>query len=144
MFEGGLRVPLLARWPARLPAGRVTDALLTTLEVVPTLLAAAGSAAPAGVVLDGFDMTAVLAGKEPSRRNEMFWQRRGDKAARIGNYKWVDAEKGSGVFDLSRDLGEQHDLSHSQPELLARLRARWQAWRQEMDQAEPRGPFRDY
>jgi arylsulfatase A-like enzyme len=144
MFEGGLRVPLLARWPARLPAGRVTDAFLTTLEVVPTLLAAAGTAAPAGVVLDGFDMTAVLAGKEPSRRNEMFWQRRDDKAARIGNYKWVDAEKGSGVFDLSRDLREQHDLSHSQPELLARLRARWQAWRQEMEQAEPRGPFRDY
>jgi hypothetical protein len=43
----------------------------------------------------------------------MFWQRRADKAARVDHFKWVESEKGSGLFDLSRDLGEQTDLSQT-------------------------------
>jgi arylsulfatase A-like enzyme len=144
MFEGGLRVPFLARWPARLPAGRVTDEFLTTLEIFPTLTRAAGAVPPSGVVLDGFDMTAVLQGKEKSARAEMFWQRRKDRAARVGTYKWVESAAGSGLFDLARDISEQRDLSQERPELLEQLRNRWAAWRQHMDDAEPRGPFRDY
>ncbi len=144
MFEGGLRVPLLARWPARLPAGQVTDEFLTALEVFPTLAAATGAELPAKVILDGHDMLPVLEGRAKSPRTEMFWQRRGDKAARVGSYKWVESEKGNGLFDLAHDLGEQHDLSQARPELLQQLRARWQSWRRAMDAAEPRGPFRDY
>ena len=79
-----------------------------------------------------------------SPRGEMFWQRRLDKAARVGNYKWVAAEQGSGLFDLASDLGEKRDLSAEKPELLARIQARFAAWQKEMDAAEPRGPFRDY
>jgi arylsulfatase A-like enzyme len=84
MWEGGLRVPFLARWPGKLPAGKVTDAFLTALELVPTLLAASGAKAPEGVKLDGFDMLPVLRGEVESPRWEMFWQRRGDKAAQDG------------------------------------------------------------
>jgi arylsulfatase A-like enzyme len=144
MFEGGLRVPFLARWPARLPAGRVTDEFLTALEVLPTLAAATGAPLPENVTLDGHDMLPVLEGKARSPRTEMFWQRRGDKATRVGNYKWVESERGAGLFDLSRDLGETTDLSASHPDVLKRVRERWQAWRKQMDAAEPRGPFRDY
>jgi arylsulfatase A-like enzyme len=144
MFEGGLRVPFLARWPARLPAGRVTDAFLSTLEVLPTLAAAAGAAPPEGVTLDGFDMLPILAGERPSPRAELFWQRRDDKAARVGQWKWVESERGKGLFDLSNDIGEQTDLSAAHPDVRERVRGRWQAWRTAMDAAEPRGPFRDY
>ena len=52
----------------------------------------------------------------------MFWQRRKDRAARVGNYKWVESARGNGLFDLSKDIGERHDLSAEQPEVLARLR----------------------
>jgi arylsulfatase A-like enzyme len=144
MFEGGLRVPFLARWPGCLPAGRVTDEFLSTLEVLPTLAAATGAPLPEKVILDGFDMLPVLEGRTESPRAEMFWQRRGDKAARVGPYKWVESAKGSGLFDLSRDIGETTDLSHEHPDVLKRVRGRWQAWRKAMDAAEPRGPFRDY
>jgi arylsulfatase A-like enzyme len=144
MFEGGLRVPFLARWPGVLPPATVTDEFLTSLEVFPTLTRAAGAEPPRDVILDGFDMLPVLQGKVKSPRTEMFWQRRTDRAARVGGYKWVASERGSGLFDLTQDIGEKHDLSSEQPELLAKVKGRWDAWRKQMDDAEPRGPFRDY
>jgi arylsulfatase A-like enzyme len=144
MWEGGLRVPFLAWWPGKLPAGRVTDEFLTALELFPTIAAATGARLPDGVKLDGFDMLPVLRGEKPSPRTEMFWQRRGDRAARVGRWKWSESQRGGGLFDLAADPGETRDLSKEQPEVLATLRARWQAWREEMDAAEPRGPFRDY
>ncbi len=144
LWEGGLRVPFLARWPARIPAGRVSDEFLTTLELLPTLAAAAGAPPPKDVALDGYDMLPTLSGGVPSPRKEMFWEFRGQKAARIGNYKWIEAEQSGGLYDLASDIGEKNDLSAKQPELAADIAARWAAWRKQMDQAEPRGPFRDY
>ncbi len=144
MFEGGLRVPCIVRWPGRLPAGAVCDEFLSALEIFPTVLAAAGVEPPEGVVLDGFDMLPVLAGEAPSPRKEMFWQRRGDWAARVGNWKWVHSAKGSGLFDLQSDLGETRDLTSQRPEVLRMMQRRFAAWKQAMEAAEPRGPFRDY
>ena len=144
MFEGGIRVPCIVRFPGRIPPGTVCGEFLTSLEIFPTLVAAAGLKPPEGVLLDGFDMLPVLAGKAPSPRKEMFWQRRGDRAARVGNWKWVDSSRGTGLFDLTADAGEQHDLSAEKPEVLAMLKARFTAWEKQMEAAEPRGPFRDY
>lgn len=144
MWEGGLRVPFLFRWPARVPPGRVTDEFLTALEILPTLLAATGAAAPTDLQLDGFDLLPVVRGERPSPRAEMFWQRRGDKAARCGNWKWIESADGGGLFDLAADPGETTDLSAREPETARRLRERFAAWRREMDATPPRGPFRDY
>jgi arylsulfatase A-like enzyme len=144
LWEGGLRVPFVARWPGRIPAGVVRDEFLTTLELFPTFVAAAEAKPPRDVTLDGFDMLPVLSGRTPSPRTEMFWEFRGDKAARIGQFKWLDSEKGRGLFDLSNDPGESHDLSESKPEIVARIRQRYAAWSQALEAAEPRGPFRDY
>jgi arylsulfatase A-like enzyme len=144
MFEGGLRVPFLARWPGQLPAGRVSDDFLTSLEVFPTLARVAGAEPPKDVILDGFEMLPVLQGMQVSPRKEVFWQRRSDRAARVGQYKWVESASGSGLFDLSSDLGEQRDLRRDRPDVLKQVQNRWSAWRGTMDAAEPRGPFRDY
>ncbi len=146
MWEGGLRVPFIAHWPGTIPAGRVTDEWLTSLELFPMLADVAGAKRPEGVKLDGFDnLLGVLQGKESSKRQDMFWERRNLRAARVGQWKWVDmAGKGGGLFDLSNDLGETKDLSKSRPEVLGMVKERFAAWRREMDAAEPRGPFRDY
>jgi hypothetical protein len=96
------------------------------------------------VKLDGFNMLPVLQGQAKSPRTEMFWQRRSDRAARVGNWKWVEAGKGKGLFDLSNDLGETKDLSKAKPDVLAMMKAKFAQWRAEMDASEPRGPFRDY
>jgi arylsulfatase A-like enzyme len=144
MWEGGIRVPCLVRYPGHIPAGTTSSEFLTSLELFPTVLKAAGISPPQDVVLDGFDMLPVLVGKESSSRQEMFWERRADKAARVGDWKWVDSGKGGGLFNLAEDIGEEHDLSKEKPDVLKRIKNRFAAWRKAMDEAEPRGPFRDF
>jgi arylsulfatase A-like enzyme len=144
MWEGGLRVPFIAWWPGKLPAGKVTDEFLTSLEVFPMLTEISGATPTPGVKLDGFNMLPVLQGRAKSARTEMFWERRSDRAARVGNWKWVDTAKGAGLFDLGTDLSETKDLSKEKPEVLAMMKAKFAAWKAEMEASEPRGPFRDY
>jgi arylsulfatase A-like enzyme len=144
MFEGGLRVPCIVRWPSVVPAGSVCGEFLTSMEIYPMLCNATGIRTPRDVALDGFDMTSVLTGKEKSSRREMFWKRKGDKAARVGNYKWVESARGSGLFDLSSDIGEQHDLSKEKPDVLESVKSRFAAWQKQMAEAEPRGPFKNF
>lgn len=144
MFEGGLRVPAICRWPGKIPAGTICNEFLTSMEIFPMLCSAAGLGTPKGVTLDGFDMTAVLADRQKSPRREMFWQRRSNKAARVGNFKWVESSRGSGLFDLSKDIGEQNDLSRQKPQVLATVKARFEAWKKLMAEAEPRRPFRNF
>lgn len=145
MWEGGNRVCAIIRYPGRVPAGSVNHEFLTSLELFPTLVNAAGLEPPAGVELDGFDMMPVLAGEAKSQRTEMFWERaREGRAARVGNWKWTDSRRGGGLFDLTKDIGEENDLSQERPEKLEELKAAFEAWEKEMETAEPRGPFRDY
>ena len=146
MWEGGIRVPCLIRWPnGEVPAGSVNDQFLSALEILPSLANATGAALPSGVMLDGFDWWPVIRGERESPRKEMFWQRRDTIGIRVGNWKWVDmGEQGSGLFDLSSDVGESKDLSRERPEVLKRLMDRYENWLAEMETAEPRGPFRDF
>lgn len=144
MFEGGVRVPFLMRWPGRIPAGTVSGEFLSALEVFPTLVAAAGAKVPDGIVLDGFDMLRILQGHEPSPRESMFWERQGEYGARVGKWKLVESRRGSGLFDLSEDLGETTDLRRALPAVRKRIEQRYQDWRRTMAEAGPRGPFKDY
>ena len=140
----GKQNPAICRWPGAIPAGTVCNEFLTSMEIFPMLCSAAGLGPPKNVILDSFDMTEILAGNKKSPRKEMFWQRRSNKAARVGNWKWVESSRGSGLFDLSKDIGEQNDLSKQKPDVLATLKARFDAWKKLMAQAEPRRPFRDF
>ncbi len=144
MFEGGIRVPCIVKWPGKIPAGTTSNAFLTSLEILPTLCAATGAVPTKGVPLDGFDMLSVLQGKRASARTEMFWQRKLDKGARVGHWKWVESSRGKGLFDLRHDIGERRDLSKERPEILKKVQARFANWKKQMQAAEPRGPFRDF
>jgi arylsulfatase A len=142
--EGGVRVSFIARWPGVIPPATTTSEFLSALDVFPTLAAVSGAEVPPYLFLDGFDILPVLQGRQKSPRREIFWQSRHSRAARVGTMKWVEAPSYSGLFDLNSDPGEQRDLAAEQPDRLAEVRGRWEAWRREMDRAEPRGPFRDY
>lgn len=144
IFEGGLRVPCIIRWPGRVPAGKTSDAFLTSLEILPTLLKSCQVKPPQDIILDGFDLLPVLQGETPSTRNTMFWQRRHDIGVRVGDWKWVNSSRGSGLFNLKTDIGEQQDLSATHPEKLKELKQHFDRWKKQMNAAEPRGPFRDY
>ena len=144
MWEGGIRVPCVVRFPGRIPAGTVSHEFLTSLELVPTVLQACGITLPKNVILDGYNMMPTLSGKTQSPRTSMFWQRRLDKAARVGDWKLVDAVNGHGLFNLAKDIGEKNDLSKSHPDKFRELQQALSAWQSEMQASEPRGPFRDY
>jgi len=144
MFEGGIRVPCIVRWPGKIPAGSTSNEFLTSLEIFPMLCAASGTKPPQSNTLDGFDMLGVLQGTKKSPRQEMFWQRRLDKGARVGHWKWVESGRGNGLFDLRNDVAEKKDLSKERPEILKMMKARFANWKKEMQAAEPRGPFRDF
>jgi len=147
MYEGGIRVPALVRWPGRIAPKTVNNEFLTSMEILPLLVKAAGLDSDKvlpEVTLDGFDMADVLAGKAKSKRREMFWQRRNQRAARVDHWKWIKNSRGEYLFDLAKDIGEKTDLSKAKPIQLKLMRARFAAWEKQMNEAAPRGPFRDY
>lgn len=146
MWEGGIRVPCIVRWPGgKIPASSVNDEFLTSMELFPSLSKAAGLETPDELILDGYDWWPTLRGESDSPRETMFWKRRDLLGARIGDWKWVDmGGKSGGLFNLKYDIGEKNDLSKKNPEKLAELKAAFQTWLKKMDEAEPRGPFRDF
>ncbi len=144
VYEGGIRVCALARYPAAIPAGSRCDEFLTSLEVMPTLLNLADVQPPDDLHLDGFDMLPVLAGRLESSRRQMAWKRRDLEALRYDNWKWVRTQKAVELFDLAKDPAESRDLARTNPDLARQLQQRFEDWLSEMDAAPPRGPFRDY
>ena len=144
LWEGGIRVPFIAWWPGKLPAGKVTDEFLTGLELFPTFTKVAGARSPKNVVIDGFDALPVLQGTTKSPRSEMYWVGRRDGAARVGNWKWHSSATSGGLYDLANDIGETKDLTKEKPDVVASMAAKFAAFKKEMDATEPRGPFRDY
>lgn len=146
MWEGGIRVQCLVRWPdGNVPAGAVNDEFLSSLEILPSLLAATGNQKMEDIILDGHNWWPVICDGAESPRTEMFWQRKNLIGARVGNWKWTEMQsKGNGLYDLANDIGESKDLSKLHPDKLEMVKARYQNWLAEMEAAEPRGPFRDY
>jgi arylsulfatase A len=148
LFEGGVRVPFIARWPGHIPPGTIRDDFLSGLELFPSLLAVARVPSPSAIIYDGFNMLPVLEGRAHSARRDFFWEhvflQVHGRAARAGHWKWVESTQGSGLFDLMTDLSETRDLSLHRPAVLKGMKERWSAWKKQMDEAEPRGPFRDF
>ena len=137
LYEGGLRIPLIVRWPGHVPAGRVVDAPVINTDWVPTLLASAGLPQPRD--LDGVNLLPLLTrrGAPPSRR--FYWHfphytnqgSRPGGAVRDGRWKLVERYDDGVIelFDLAHDPGEAHDLSRAQPRVTRRLAAALAAWR---------------
>ena len=123
-FEGGIHVPFVARWPARIPAGQRFAAPVSNIDVLPTAAAAAGVALPGDRPIDGRDLLPYLdprAERPPSRT--LFWRDGPNRAVRDGTWKLIVSErpKRTWLFDLAIDPTERNDLSTARPEQLARL-----------------------
>jgi len=143
-YEGGIRVPSIIKWPGAVEAGSVNNQFLSSLEIMPTLLAATNVSVPESIVLDGFNMLSVLQGENESSRQEMYWELRGDQAARVGEWKWLKDKGGEHLFNLEEDVKEENDLSIDRPDKLKMMRKKFADWQKEMQKAEPRGPFKDF
>ena len=141
-FEGGPRVPFVAQWKGRWPAGKVYDFPVINLDVLPTVVAAAGGKAESARSVDGVDLTPFVTGANPARPHQTLYWRYGPQwAVRHGDLKLVVSRGGSGkpeLYDLSKDVGESKDLAAAQPAKVRELQALWDKWSAE--QAEPSAP----
>jgi arylsulfatase A-like enzyme len=132
LYEGGIRTPLLARWPRKLRAGSVSNLISAHWDMLPTFCELAGAKTPEN--LDGISMLPTLLGRthEQTQHEAMYWEfseRGRSQAARIGNWKGirVDLKKNPDapieLYDLSKDIGEEHNIADQHPEVVAQLRA---------------------
>jgi arylsulfatase A-like enzyme len=141
VWEGGVRVPFFIQWKGRIPAGRVVDGMVSSMDIAATAVSVAGADPKTGKPLDGLDLMPLLDGKPDAPRHDvLFFEFGSQHAVRMGDWKWANVPKrksaamqiegGSGLFNLREDLGETRDLSAEQPERLIQLQdafARWSA-----------------
>jgi arylsulfatase A-like enzyme len=130
-WEGGTRVPFLARWPGRIPAGAVSADLARTLDILPTIAGIARAPLPAGRVIDGQDIRAFLEGKAPSPDEWFFYYDAGGRLEGVRDRRWklhrTFPEKGEPVtelFDLLTDPSERWNIAAEHPDVIARLSER--------------------
>lgn len=136
-YEGGYRLPCIVRWPGKVPVGRTSDAILATVDFMPTFAALTGFEIPQDRKIDGIDQTALLLGQREMGREHFYFSGAG---VRLGKWKYLKAnahfhgyaiedsrEKVEELYDLEADLGEQVNLATKYPERVAELKKLMQA-----------------
>jgi arylsulfatase A-like enzyme len=128
LFEGGHRVPAIAWWPGRIPAGSVASQTAMTMDLFPTVAGLAGATLPDGLRIDGVDLgPLLLEGRELPERT-LFWRFAGGYAVRRGGWKLIVTQRYRGLFDLAVDPGEGRNLAGSHSDRVARLAAEFARW----------------
>jgi arylsulfatase A-like enzyme len=129
LYEGGIRAPLVARWPGRIPAGQVSDLISAHWDMLPTFCELAGVNIPAGI--DGISLVPELIQQGQQPQHEYlyweFYERGGKRAVRFENWKAVQRDlksvqqtEGVELYDLSQDVGEETNVAAKHPEVVAK------------------------
>jgi arylsulfatase A len=127
LYEGGIRVPFIARWPGKIKAGTTSDVPIAFWDVLPTLCDVAQVAKPAGI--DGVSITPLLLGGAAPSREFLYWEfpsYGGQQAVRMGKWKGIRTGLGKGpaptqLYDLEADLAETKNVASAHPEVLAKI-----------------------
>jgi len=131
-YEAGYRVPCLVRWPGKVPAGRVSDAIFATIDFMPTFAQLCDFSVPDDRRIDGIDQSKLLLGQQQGRDHFYYH----DAGVRRGKWKYLkpnaffhgyaiedDRANAAELYDLETDVGEQHNLADQHPDLVAELDA---------------------
>ena len=128
LYEGGLRIPMVVRWPEKIKPGRVSDLLWYFPDVLPTFAELAGATTPKDV--DGMSIVPELLGEDAAGRKQpqhkyLYWELNGQTAVRMKDWKAVKPRNSRKweLYNLGSDISEQHDLAAEQPDMLAKLKA---------------------
>jgi arylsulfatase A-like enzyme len=128
LWEGGIRVPAIVRWPGVVPAGRTTEQSAITMDWTATILAATGAQPDASYPLDGEDLMPVCRGTRPPYERQFFWRTQAHDAARAGNWKYLKESDNEHLFDLSIDPGEKNDLKTARADVFERIKSQYLEW----------------
>jgi len=139
-LEGGIRVPFMMQWKGRLPAGKVDDRPVISLDIHPTVVAAAGASIDPAWRLDGVDLVPFLNGAGAGAPHEtLYWRMfANQRAVRHNNLKlvWSGPAEQGGLYDAVNDPGESRNLAKDRPEDVRKLQALYDAWSAQL--AEPK------
>jgi len=134
LTEGGIRVPFLARWPGKIKAGTTSDLVGSFVDILPTLAEATGTSAQLPKDLDGLSILPTLVGRSSEQKHHdyrywAFYERGGAQAVRKGKWKAIQQPLNSPVrlYDLSADIGEEHDMAAKHPDVTEQLTAAMRA-----------------
>jgi len=127
LYEGGLRIPFLVRWPGRIASGRVSDLLFYQPDVLPTLAELTGARPPTGI--DGLSILPEILGSRATTSQQeehrfLYWEHRSQVAVRMDNWKAIQPKKDAPweLYDLNVDPGEMTDVADRHPDLLVRMK----------------------
>jgi arylsulfatase A-like enzyme len=131
LWEGGIRVPLILRWPGHLPTNKSSAQVAITMDLTASILAATGATIPTAYKLDGINLLPSLSGRSPGVERQLFWRIKrpyDQRAVRSGRWKLVQDGNDFYLFDVSRDPGERIDLTAEHPDLVHKLNAALDEW----------------
>jgi len=138
LLEGGIRIPFVLQWKGHIPAGKIYDQPVISLDILPTALAVVGIQPEPALKLDGTNLLPFLTGENQGPPHaSLYWRFRfpADQpakhrwAVRQGDWKLVkDGKEPLALYNLSSDIGEQHNLAAEQPERVSKMKASWKLW----------------
>jgi arylsulfatase len=135
LYEGGIRVPLIAWWPQLVEAGSTSDHVSAFWDFLPTFAELVGTEVPTDV--DGLSLLSTLFGRsdEQARHEYLYWEYHGRQAVRLGDWKGYRASVDSPIelYDLAADIGETRDVANLHPDVVARIAAIMQSGRTESE-----------
>ena len=134
LLEGGLRVPVLVRWPGRVAAGSLSEQVMISMDWMPTLLAAAGTQSDPAYPPDGEDLLPILNARQPAHPRKLFWRYKAgaQRALRDGDWKYLRMAGNEFLFDVVRDPRERANLKERRHDVFQRLKSEWEAWNSTM------------
>lgn len=129
LLEGGIREPFLIQWKGYIPAGKVDDRPVISLDILPTALAAAGVRLPAGTDIDGVNLLPYLTGEKTGPpHTALCWRYSGQHAVRMGDWKLLHMDGKTRLYNLATDRGETNSLAKENPETLKTLESVYAQW----------------
>jgi arylsulfatase A len=133
VWEGGIRVPAIFKWPGIIPAGQVTNQVGITMDITATLLAVSKAEVPTTLQLEGINLLPILTGSTDNVNRTLFWRTATEKAVRSGDIKLVIQSGRTYIYNVKDDVGERNDLTSSQQADARRLRGLLDAWEADVD-----------
>lgn len=134
LLEGGIRIPALIRWPVKIPAGQTSEQVTLSMDWLPTLLEAAETNVNPTYQPDGLSILPVLTGNEQVKSRNVFWRYKGNaqRAARIGDYKYLKILANEFLFNVVDDPLERANLKNRLPDTYQSIRLEWLKWNRVM------------
>jgi arylsulfatase A-like enzyme len=136
LWEGGIRVPLIMKWPGRIPAGKTESQVGIVMDLTATVLAAGGVTVPAEARLEGINLLPIVEGRSSRVERTLFFRITGtrqQRAVRQGEWKLLLDAGDLLLFNLRTDIGERTDLAKEHPEIARRLRPLLAEWEKDVD-----------